>query len=127
MKKTLYYLLPLVIYSALLFLVSAGKAPEVLPSFWNVDKLYHLAGYAVMGVLVTRTALAYLASGGRVHTVGRLVVFAAASSFLFGGLIEIYQAYIPYREGDPVDAVINGAGGLLGAYIYLKCIRVIRT
>jgi VanZ family protein len=65
------------------------------------DKLVHLAGYAVLmfwwAQLVTRQRW-------------RLAV----AVILFGIIVELLQGLTPDRQPDPLDALANGAGVLIG-------------
>ena len=67
----------------------------------QLDKLAHLAGYAVLmfwwAQLVTRRRW-------------RLALAVMA----FGGVIELLQGLTPERQPDPLDALANAAGVLLG-------------
>lgn len=67
----------------------------------QLDKLAHVAGYAVLtfwwAQLITRRRW-------------RLALAVMA----FGGVIELLQGHAPERQPDPADALANAAGVLLG-------------
>ncbi|MEK6791803.1 MAG: VanZ family protein [Deltaproteobacteria bacterium] len=114
MKNILFFVTPLA-YMLLIFELSLRPMPGLAPEVQGIDKLYHFAGYAIMGLLWTRALVR-----GRVKGVygGRIIIIAWAISFLFGVFIEVCQAYTPPREGDVFDAVANGLGALAGAVMF---------
>ncbi|MBI5235832.1 MAG: VanZ family protein [Deltaproteobacteria bacterium] len=119
MKNILFFVPPLA-YMLLIFELSLRPMPGFAPGVQGIDKLYHLAGYAVMGLLWAR-ALAK----GRVKGVygNRIIIVSFMISFLFGVFIEVCQAYAPPREGDVFDAVANGLGAIGGAGVFSWYVR----
>ena len=114
MRRFLIYRAPIVAYMALVFWLSANPMPERMPQYWQIDKLYHFCAYLVMGLLWARAI-----TNGRAGRpwMGELVA-AVVITVAFGALVEVYQSLLPYRTGDVVDAVANGAGGLAGVAAY---------
>lgn len=120
MRRVLLYWAPLIAYMALVFSLSANPMPEGLPDYWQIDKLYHFSAYFVMGLLWARAI-----SSGRAGRLGMGVIVASALiTVTFGSLVEVYQSLLPYRTGDIVDAVANGAGGFSGVFIYGRLKRL---
>lgn len=99
----------------LIFELSLRPMPALAPEVAGIDKLYHFAAYAIMGLLWARAL-------GRSRVKGiygsRIIVVAWALSFLFGVFVEVCQAYTPPREGDLYDVVANGFGALAGAVMF---------
>jgi len=72
----------------------------------HIDKLEHLAGYAVLGAYTVM-----LFESRRARLRGLAVVFA------LGMAIEALQSLVPWRGNDALDLVANGLGVLLGAAV----------
>lgn len=118
MKRIILYIMPLVVYMAIIFVLSVRPSPASLPDLWSIDKLYHLSAYFIMGILMARA----LYCGGRRRTMSfmALVILSTASVSAFGAFIEYCQSCTGYRSAEVFDAVANGIGGLLGALLYVK-------
>lgn len=102
---------------AFIFALSVMRAPEVLPEVSGIDKLYHFGAYLILGLLLAR-ALSNSKVGRRPasRTVGRVFLI----TFLFGAAIEVCQSFLPWRSAEVLDAAANGAGGLFGAFVYVR-------
>ena len=113
MRRFVTHIVPLALYTLFIILVSTREVPDVTGGIWNMDKLYHAGAYGVMGMLAARAVTGCGLWTGR----GRLSIAAglAAAVFSLGGALELYQAALPAREGDVVDALFNGAGGFVGS------------
>jgi VanZ family protein len=106
--------LPLIAYCAFVYIQSSYPSPESLPSFDFSDKLYHFAGYALMGILFYR---AYVTLPIKDNT-SLLILFSMISAALYGLSDEIHQSFVPYRDGNLLDAVADALGGVVGVYVY---------
>ena len=113
-KNFLYCWLPLIAYCVFVYIQSSYPSPESLPSFDFSDKLYHFAGYALMGILFYR---AYQTLPIRYNT-SLLILFSMISAALYGISDEIHQSFVPYRDGNLLDAVADALGGVGGVYFY---------
>jgi len=69
--------------------------------------LGHFASYALLGFLLG-------AALGGWRTRRDRVLLALALAAVLGGLIELVQIPLPYRDGQVVDAVVNLAGAAVG-------------
>ena len=78
---------------------------ELPASFWNADKLFHMAGYLWLAFLP-----------GLIFFGKRAAVTASLSMLLLGLLLESCQAFIPGRHFSLGDALANSGGVLLGAW-----------
>jgi VanZ family protein len=67
----------------------------------------HFAAYALLGVL-----LAVALGGWGAEKDGVILALALAAGF--GGLIEVVQVPLPYRDGQLIDAIVNVAGAAVG-------------
>lgn len=101
---------------AVIFVLSVRPAPQGLPVFWEIDKLYHFIAYAIMGCLWVRALDAD--AGGRV--MNSIVIMAALVSAVFGAFVEVCQAFTPMREASVQDGLANGFGALAGSYLYAR-------
>ncbi|MHB1094507.1 VanZ family protein [Thiobacillus sp.] len=85
--------------------VIAALVLSLIPPFMHearhMDKVVHLAGYAVLMFWWTQIV---------VHRRWRL----ALAVVLFGGAIELLQGLTPHRQPDVFDALANTGGVLLG-------------
>jgi len=116
MKRFLIYRAPTIAYMALVFALSANPMPEQVPDYWQIDKLYHFSAYLVMGALWARA----LFNGRAGRPAAVLLVAAVVITVFFGGMVEVYQSFLPYRTGDILDALANGAGGLAGVVLFAR-------
>lgn len=112
MTRIFRYWAPVAVYSAAIAWASLVPVPEGLPEFWEIDKAYHFAAYAAMGVLWVRAM-----SPKEGPKSPRAAVIAGAAAFIFGALMEMLQSFVPERTPDVIDAIVNGAGGVTGALI----------
>ena len=72
------------------------------------DKLIHFMGYAVMAAAVVSFC----------HAPRRILGWSGLA-VLMGGLFELGQYFVPYREVDLLDFLANTSGAVLGAAIAL--------
>ncbi|MEJ2167007.1 MAG: VanZ family protein [Desulfobacterales bacterium] len=114
LKNFTFYWLPLILYCVFVYVQSDYPSPDSLPSFDFSDKLYHLAGYALMGVLFYR---AYQTLPLK-DNIRLLVLFSMISATLYGISDEIHQSFVPYRDGSPLDAIADALGAVCGVYLF---------
>jgi VanZ family protein len=93
----------LVLWLSLLFVASVlpVSGPE---TGFPVDKAEHFVGYGV-------TALLFFRYFSRNHHENAFW-YAVAASSAFGALMEVVQAFIPYRQFSFADMIANTAGAL---------------
>ena len=99
-------------YCILIFLASSIPGTEVDTGPPGIDKLLHLIEYLVLSFLLfsaLRTQFPQVPSG-------RVFMYAFFLSTLYGISDEIHQLYVPLRECDFRDVVMDGIGSILGAY-----------
>ena len=80
----------------------------------HIDKVIHLALYAVLGVLVARAIAARrLMASPRLPRRPRFATLAVASvgMALFAAADEWHQRWVPGRSGDVADWCVDVAGG----------------
>ena len=113
MEKTkvfLFYWLPVVIYCLAIFIQSSFPSSEKISQFPHVDKLLHMGGYGLLGILFFR-AYKTTSLGSNM---GRVVLLSILSASLYGVSDEIHQYFVPSRTADIIDALAGTAGSVLG-------------
>jgi VanZ family protein len=113
-KNFARYWLPLIAYCVFVYIQSDYPSPESLPSFDFSDKLYHFAGYALMGVLFYRAYQTLPLKGNT----ALLILLSMISAALYGLSDEFHQSFVPYRDGNLLDALADALGGVGGVYVY---------
>ncbi len=91
-----------------LFFASSMPGDEVPTIFW--DKLEHLLGYAVLGILF----LVPLAAGRLSRMTAATGLVAILLSTLYGVVDEVHQSFTPGRSPDVRDLVADALGAALG-------------
>jgi VanZ family protein len=111
---------PVVLQMALIF--GASSLPNLGSLPGNIsDKTGHIAGYALLSLLLIR-ALA----GGRAEGITwRTVTLAIAFSTLYGASDEFHQKFVPGRSADVFDVLADIAGTASAAVIAVA-FRVVR-
>jgi VanZ family protein len=121
MNPILSHWLPLIAYSALIVIQSHYPTPHVVPRLPFFDKLLHVCGYGLLGLLFCRAYRScWPAASGR--SLARCAVLSAA---LFGLSDEIHQSFVPFRTADPWDVLADVVGAAMGVIFYfalLSCV-----
>ncbi len=110
---------PLIAYCIFIFFQSSHPTPQEIPSFRFMDKMLHIAAYAVLAILFYR---AYQTLPIR-HNQRLLVVLSILSASLYGISDEIHQYFVPFREADIFDGIADIIGAICGAYLYHLWLR----
>ena len=113
-KTVLYYWLPVFICCLLIFIQSSYPSPESVPDWPYIDKLLHIAVYALLGALLLR-AFKTLRIKNNVKLV---MILSILLSSLYGISDEIHQHFVPYRNADLMDVFANLFGSIIGVYIF---------
>ena len=113
-KHLLTRWLPLIAYCIFIYVQSSHPSPEDLPSFRFMDKMLHVAAYAVLAILFYR---AYLTLPIR-HNLRILALLSILSASLYGISDEIHQYYVPFREADVFDGIADIIGAIIGVLVY---------
>jgi VanZ family protein len=109
------YWLPLAAYAGLIFYLSSLSHPEVyVPSLVMElgDKILHAIEYGVLGILFYRV---FRHAAGRWST-GHALLLAIAASAIYGLTDELHQAFVPLREADGWDLLMDALGAGIGAW-----------
>jgi VanZ family protein len=145
LKRSLTRWLPPLLWSALIFGFSADTSSAqhssrffgplirwLFPHFTEAQvdsavflmrKIAHVTVYAVLAILVWcaleepswRSPQAWRWSSVAL-TLGIVIAYAVTD--------EIHQAFVPTRQGSPIDVLIDTAGGLLGLLLYWAAQKV---
>jgi len=116
-RFVLSHLLPWLLYCLLIFWLSAQSDPARMSPVEVPDKLAHLVLYAGYGFLFMR-----LLMGAAVKDQAepiRFLVWSLSAALLYGLSDETHQLFVPHREFSWMDLLADGAGGYLGARVWL--------
>lgn len=111
MKRFALYVLPALLYAALIFFLSAQSSLPG-PRIVGFDKVEHLGAYAVLGLLIARALMAYGVARRKA------AVLALVLGFLYGVSDEYHQSFVPGRTADWRDAMADLLGSSIGAGVY---------
>lgn len=111
----LVYVTPFLLYCLLIFWLSAQSDPGRLSSFEVPDKIAHLLEYSGFGFLLMRM-LVFLKPK---QDVVRQLIWVLSGALLYGLSDEVHQYFVPGREFSWMDLLADGAGGYLGARLWM--------
>jgi len=111
----LSYLTPFVLYCLLIFWLSSQSDPAHLSPVAVPDKIAHLLEYAGFGFLLLRM-LIFL---NPEQTIVRHLIWVLTGALLYGLSDETHQYFVPGREFSLMDLLADGAGGYLGARMWM--------
>jgi hypothetical protein len=117
LSRGLRYLLPLLLYGALIF-YGSSQSRWLLepPDFFSADKIYHLLEYGIFGALTARAMDGYaFPAGGR-----RRILGIVAAGFLYGLSDEIHQYFVPGRFATLGDLLADTLGAGLGGWLFFR-------
>ena len=107
--KPVFGVFALLTYACLIAWASLSPGSGAEPYFPHDDKLIHFLAYALFALLSLPVINTYA------H-----VYIVSACIFLFGGLIEIGQSFVPLREMSFGDLMANTLGLVVGMWAALK-------
>lgn len=110
LPKYLQYWLPVIIYCFFIFMVSEKGGGIYIPPLPFMDKIFHVALYAILGALYSRAHNWQWGKGTFIST----IMFT-----LFYGLSdEFHQFFVPERVPSVFDVIADGIGGVIGFYVF---------
>lgn len=74
------------------------------------DKLAHLIGFFVLSVLLIPASRVFFEARARRQRTALVV----GGSLLVGGLLELWQSFLPYRSAELLDLLADALGAALG-------------
>ena len=113
-KNFLYYWFPVLIYCLLIYLQSSYPSPDSVPDLPYLDKLIHLAVYALLGILFFR---AYMTQSFK-DNIKLVMALSIVSSSLYGVSDEIHQYYVTCRSAELMDVLADILGSICGVFAY---------
>ena len=102
----LIYWMPVLLYITMIVVVSAQANLTPPLKFRNADKLFHVAEYFALGLLLARAAFASL----RGRDVLKPALLALVLGLAVGAGDEYFQSFIPGRDSNPVDWLADTMG-----------------
>ena len=115
----LRYWFPVIFYCLVIFVQSSHPTIEETPDLPHIDKLLHLAGYAVLGILFLRGLRNSRFKDDHALILTASVLFTG----IYGATDELHQHYVPFRTADIWDVFFDLSGGFLGVYVYQVLLR----
>src|SRR3954469_15338561 len=108
--------IPPILYMLVIFLLSSESEPlpQVTAHVW--DKALHLIEYSGLALLIARAFAGEGASG--ISAILLTVVFVS----VYGATDEFHQAYVPLRNADVADWLVDTGAALLGSVVYLSTV-----
>lgn len=88
--------------------------PEILIRIGDIE---HFITYSIYGFLLQRT-FRYFFQSTRMTIISSFMV-----GCMVGGLSETIQHFIPYREADMIDWIVDSIGSLFGSYTTSKFMK----
>lgn len=113
-------LAPAILSVVVVFVLGSAEVPQ-LPSAdfrWS-DKVGHLFAFGFVQITHAR-ALEFLAIP---KARGAQIGGAVLSATLVGGLLEVWQAYLPHRSAEWGDFLADGVGAILAGILYTRLFR----
>jgi len=102
--------LPVIIQMGLIFFFSAQpKGSPVLETFPLPAGIGHMAGYALLAVLLYRAV-----NGSFVGWNWRAVSYAFLLALIYAVSDEIHQVFVPGRNASVIDVIIDMVGAMIG-------------
>lgn len=109
------YWLPVLVYVALIFVVSAQPRLQPPLKFRNSDKVAHIGEYGMLGFLLGRALHTVPATAAPLAAGGVAVVMGAGIAI--GD--ELFQSTVPGRDSSLLDFVADVLGLALSQLVYL--------
>jgi VanZ family protein len=109
------YLAPFLFYCLLIFSLSAQSDLATVVPFAVPDKIAHLLEYSGFGFLLMRI-LRYLEPEADFV---KHLFWVLSAALIYGLSDEFHQLYVPNREFSWMDLLADGAGGYLGARVWM--------
>lgn len=119
-EKILNFWFPVIIYSGIIYFVSAIPNLKTPGDQLNLDKLIHFGEYMPLGFLISRA----LHKTNQGLSLRFLFIVTLILTILHAMGDEFHQSFVPGRSGDWPDALADSIGGMVGGSIYLaQCMK----
>jgi VanZ family protein len=107
--------LPVILYAGFIFYMSGLPVVSLPVLFPHLDKVIHIAEYAIFGWLLAR-AIKYSFQN---LNITRLYLIVVAASLIYGISDEFHQSFVVTRIPCAWDVLADAIGGLLGVFLFL--------
>jgi VanZ family protein len=97
-----------------IFIQSSFPSPIREPDVPFFDKYLHFIAYAVLGILFLRAYRTLRWGDDKI----KVFLLSILSAGLYGISDEIHQYFVPGRNADILDAMVNFFGAVCGAFCY---------
>ena len=117
MRKLINYWLPVFIWAAVIFKLSAGAVPQFSPSFWPnfaFMKSAHALFFGILAILLYRAFRGYKVPSKKA------ILLALALTVFYGLTDELHQLFTQGREARLRDVGFDTIGGILGILLWQK-------
>jgi VanZ family protein len=111
--------LPVLAYVAMIFFLSAQPNLKPPVQFENSDKLYHLAEYGGLGLLLARA----MRVSGRFRTTLQVGLAALCLGIVVATCDELFQSTVPGRESSGFDLMADTIGLAIAQLVYIGWAR----
>ena len=111
--------LPVLAYVGLIFVLSAQPHLKPPIQFENSDKLYHLAEYGGLGLLLARA----IRAAGRFRSGLQVGLMALCLGIVVATCDELFQSTVPGRESSGFDLLADTIGLAIAQLVYRAAVR----
>ena len=119
MRKILFFV-PAILCYLLIFILSSIRF-QVEAGIPSLDKVFHLMEFILLGFLLSLGYFLSLEASPRKKS-----AWVLTSGILLGGIIEIYQYFLPTRSFEILDLAADSLGILIGLFVFLYLSRTER-
>lgn len=114
-EKILNFWFPVIIYSGIIYFVSAIPNLKGPGAELNFDKIIHCGEYIPFGFLISRA----LNKTNQPHSSSSLLILTLILTVIHAIGDEFHQSFVPGRSCDWHDVLADSIGGMVGGSIYL--------
>jgi VanZ family protein len=101
------YIICAVLWAVLMFLGATAKSqPAVCLLFPQEDKVIHFVEYAIFAFILYRVFI----HSSKTRVITMAAAYTAIIAVGYGGALELYQAFLPWRDCNALDFMANCAG-----------------
>ena len=111
--------LPVLAYVTVIFVLSAQPNLKPPVQFENSDKLYHLAEYGGLGLLLARA----IRGSGRFQSGLQVGLMALCLGIVVATCDELFQSTVPGRESSGFDLLADTIGLAIAQLVYRAAAR----
>jgi VanZ family protein len=105
-REFVRYWLPVIVYAALMLVISSIPIRIRRVPFRNYDKVFHFFEYGIYAWLWYRALKGTMSLSSR----GRIAIATVLICTAFGIMDELYQVYTPYRTSNIYDLAADASG-----------------